>query len=112
MSTSESHPRTITVEGVKLSVRHDELKAHIESRVRYHKDREAFYAKQVDNLQAGRVAETYASNDPISSLRSSQESHKKKAALFQFMAGHLIENAVYILSDHDFSRLELVDAFF
>jgi hypothetical protein len=100
------------IEGLKIKVSSAELKSHIETRAAYHQERAVWYEGQVVNLRSGGVRPEAVSNDPASSLERSAKDHKEKAALFSFMADHIIPNEEYILSENDLSRIELVSRYF
>jgi hypothetical protein len=100
------------IEGIKISLTTEELRKHMQTRIDFHKVKVDFYMKQVAALREGGLSATGHSRDPVAELENGCDTHRKKSALFQFMASHLIPEATYILSEHDFARLELVDGYF
>lgn len=102
----------MTVEGLKITIGSEELKEHILERAKYHRDRAEFYDKQGASLEQGGLSSSLTSNDPVGSLKKSSEQHREKSAYYSFMAGHIIPNEEYILSEGDLSRLELASRYF
>jgi hypothetical protein len=100
------------IQGVQIELTTEQLRDHIAARAEHHRGRAAWYGAQVRQLHAGGVREQRVSNDPVSSLEGSQEEHQRKAALFAFLAEHLIPDETYRLSEHDFTRLEFVDRWY
>ena len=100
------------IEGLKIKVNSAELKAQIESRATYHSERAKWYERQIGNLRAGGVMPGELTSDPVSRLERSAKEHQEKAALFFFMAEHIIPNEEYILDEGDLSFIELYSRYF
>ena len=100
------------IEGLKIEIPTEELRAHIEGRARHHREKAEWYEGQVRNLRAGGLSEHHVSNDPVSSLERSEDSHRERAAFFSFLAEHLIEGETYRLTEDDLARLEFVSRYF
>jgi hypothetical protein len=100
------------IEGIKIDMTCEELRAHVKFRVDHHVKKHNFYAQQVETLSVGREAMANISNDPVTSLKHSMETHKERAAFFNVLAEHLIEGEVYRLSESDLMRLELFSRYF
>ena len=103
------------IEGVKIDITSQELYEHLMERVSYHEEKRDFYKSQAASLKAGHVGEmdkSAISNDPVASLEGSQNRHKEAAALFRFLAEHLVEDEVYRLEERDFTRLEIIKRYF
>lgn len=100
------------IQGVQIELTTGKLREHIAGRVEHHRRKADWYAARLRDLQAGGVREERLTNDPISGLQSSRDEHARKAALFGFLAANLVPDEVYRLSEHDFTRLELVDRWY
>jgi hypothetical protein len=99
---------TAMIEGLKIKVSSAEVKSHLESRANYHGERADWYASQVANLRAGGVHAEDVSHDPVTGLEDRTKNHREKAALFTFMAEHVIPDEEYILAEEDLVRIELM----
>mgnify|MGYP001579715992 CR=1 FL=1 len=100
------------IEGIKIDMETETLRRHVQERADFHKAKSRWYDKQVDSLKAGIAAQTNVSNDPVSSLERSRESHRERATFFQIICDHLVPNEVYRLSEGDLARLELFSRYF
>ena len=104
------------IEGIKIEMTTTELKTHVVERVKFHKGKAVWYAKQATNLRAGRsdgmMSASNMTNDPVTSLVRSREEHEKRATYFALVAKHLIPNETYRLSESDLSRLEFASQYF
>ena len=103
----------MSIEGIKISMTTEKLRAHLQKRIEHHKGKAVFYTDQVKKLRENGVSENQGvSNDPTRSLQNSAEDHTGRAGLFSVLAEHLIPNETYILGDHDLTRLELISRHF
>ena len=101
------------IEGLKFEISYTELRSHIQSRGEYHKEQAKFYHTQAGSLREGGLQQIqFVSNDPVSSLENSEKTHMERAAFFFFMAEHLVPDSVYILSEQDLTRIELISKYF
>ena len=100
------------IDGIKIDVKSDELRAHIQMRAIHHDNKAKWYNDQIRGLKSGGIAESGNSNDPVGSLQNSMRNHQEKFALFQFMADHIVPDEVYRLAESDLSRLEFVSRYF
>ena len=100
------------IEGLKIDIEADELKAHLDSRAEYHEGKAKFYGEQVASLKAGGVGAVAQSNDPVSSLQSSAKQHKDRAGFYRFMSEHIILGETYRLDESDLGRLEIVARYY
>jgi hypothetical protein len=99
------------IEGLRVDLTSEELTTHLHLRGVKHAEKAAEYEKQVVAVSELQPA-SGASNDPVQSLRMSAQQHRAKAALFDFLAKHIVPNETYRLSEQEFIRLEFVDAVF
>jgi hypothetical protein len=100
------------IEGLKMEVQSSELREHLLKRAEHHAERRDFYVRQAGALHEGGVEEQQATNDPVTSLRTSAKSHGEREAFFRFMAEHIIPNERYVLSEQDLIRIEIVSRYF
>lgn len=112
-----------TVEGLKLSITSQQLKALCQQRVEYHTNRAEFCAKKAerekeDSAELDQLADQaveqmkYANSMPLMSRATTwtqqAKHHTDRATVFKFMAGHLVQNASYILGEDDLRKLEVL----
>jgi uncharacterized coiled-coil DUF342 family protein len=98
------------IEGVKVQLTTAELRNRLESLRAEHREKADSYAEQLDKLGELEV-ERNVSLDPTTTLRNRRDEHAKKAAFFAFISDHLVENAVYELSERDLYELELLSRY-
>lgn len=105
---SEDEP---VIHGLKILISGGELEQHLRAKVEYHTTKAAGYARQVDGISELQDddANVYQSNDPKQGLMNSANIHRNKAALFTFMADHLITGANYMLDESDLLRVEIME---
>lgn len=106
------------IEGLKLDVNGPELVMHLNDRAGVHEKKAEIYAKQIgaikqaeDEDEDERDAWANASNDPKADLRRRMRDHQRKAGMFRFMAGHVLVDEIYRLSEQDLTRLELISQY-
>lgn len=105
---SEDEP---VIHGLKILISGGELEQHLRTKVDYHTEKAVGYSEQltsIEELQRG-DANNYQSNDPRQGLANSAAIHRNKAALFTFMADHLITGANYMLDESDLLRVEIME---
>ncbi len=95
------------IKGIEIEISAADLQKHLSERANYHAGKEEFYKGQVASLQKGMTENQNVSNDPISSLKRSAESHGNKRAFFQFIADHIITGETYRLNEEDLARMEV-----
>lgn len=100
------------IEGLKISVPSDELKAHLQDRSDYHDERASFYKHQVRNLTEGGVDRSGATLDPVSSLEQQEKQHRNKQAFFKFLANHIIPKEDYLLTERELEAIEIFSRYF
>ena len=100
------------IEGLKVSVSSDELKAHLQNRSIHHSGRASFYKQQVKHLTEGGVDRSGATMDPVSSLEQQEKKHKEKQAFFKFLADHIIPVEDYLLTERDLEAIEIFSRYF
>lgn len=97
------------IEGLKFDISADEMKDHFEERMGYHVARKDWYLGQVSNLEKGLAEpQQYTQGDPVKNLKDSAEGHLKKAAFFQFLFEHIIEDETYRLEQDELVKLEFI----
>ena len=96
------------IEGLKIELSSDNLRAHLLKRAEHHRQKAALYGEKVASLKSNGVEAQAMTNDPIHSLLSSQRSHAQSAAFFQGFADNLVPNERYRLGEHDLSRIEFL----
>jgi len=94
------------IEGLKIELPSNEIRVHLEVKARAHREKQATYEKQVEELKAIGVGKQAQTMDPLSTLQNSAASHAKRAEFFEFMAKRIIPNETYRLQEHDLERLE------
>jgi hypothetical protein len=94
------------IEGVKFSVSGSEMKAHLESRVRFHRERAEFYEQQKEQFASAPTADM--SNDPVRGLKEAGKRHYERAELFSFYAAHTPVEETFRLSEHELQSLEFI----
>ena len=129
----------VLVEGVKIDVKADEMKAVLGKRAEYHQKRAEWYEAQLKSLREAQGAiaakivadagdeedEEMAANlsnayskgsnfrgeSPIDQLASKVKTHRARQAYFRFMSEHVIPNTTYRLKEDDLTRLELLSQY-
>lgn len=99
------------VEGLWIEMSSDKLQKLFDGRVKYHRERSAWYKAQADVIERG-TEQLLISNNPVQSLRSSQKSHEDKAAFYTVLAENIIPNEVYRLNEQNCIRIELYAQYF
>ena len=97
------------IEGLKIEISSDNLRAHLLKRAVHHRQKAALYGEKIDSLKSSGVEVQAMSNDPIHSLQSSQRTHAQSAAFFQGFADNLVPNERYRLNEHELSRIEFLN---
>lgn len=100
----------VTITGVKVHIKSDELRAHLKARAEAHRSRCNAFEKSAKDLLAEAADEERAgkgSGGPVAGLNSSADQHRKKALYFEFLAGHLVADAQYELTEQDMINLEI-----
>lgn len=100
------------IEGLKIDVTSEELKAHLDERVKYHREKADWYASQIDALRSGGLEHGRGSNDPLASLDISLKAHRDKVSYFGFLAQHLVIGETYRLSQDDLAAIEVASRYF
>lgn len=102
---------TTLIEGLKVDISSEELKAFLLDKADYHGKKAEAYAEQakgVKNLQEEDEPESMRfSNSPSHSLRQSAESHARRFRFYAFLAQHVIPNATYRLTEQDMAFIEM-----
>lgn len=101
------------IEGLKVTIKGDELRSLCVTRSNHHTNREAFYVqKQKDlagiNLHDGRSS----GRDPADDLKNKAEGHNSSAAELQFIADHIVLDETYILDRADLAKLGIGKSFY
>ena len=97
------------IEGLRFDVTSEELKVHLEKKLRHHRERVAFYKDKAQALQAGGAEPAgYTGGDPVQSLREKAAQHQNRVELFDFLRGHLIPGETYRLEENDLLKLEII----
>jgi hypothetical protein len=97
------------IEGLKVSIPTDDLRALCLQRADHHRDRAVTYAEQVRNLTAAEVEEMdYTNGDPIRALRDKQAEHEDQERELRFTARYLKDNEEYLLDDAALRQLGVV----
>jgi len=102
----------VVIEGIKIEMSTAELRDHVQARADFHEAKAKWYRDHAASLREGRDPELNLSNDPVSSLERSRESHEQKAAYFKIIAKYLIASETYRLAETDLARLEFSSAYF
>lgn len=100
------------IDGIKIDMQSAELKAHVDARADFHRVKAKWYREHAEGLRQGHAEAPNLSNDPVSSLERSRESHEQKCAYFEVISKYLIAGETYRLSETDLARLEFAAAYF
>ena len=97
------------IEGLHIDIGSRELGQHLELRAEHHAAKARAYEQQAASVRelgagAGNLGQ---SNDPSSSLAQSAATHAARASFFLFIAGHIVPNETYRLSEADLIRIEI-----
>lgn len=109
------------IEGLQFQIRSDELQTRLLERAKYHQTRAATKEAELPALKeslerikgmptemtAMKMSSSSTLETPIERLEQEIKRHRRSAAFFEFIAGHLFQD-VYKLSVRDLSDLELV----
>jgi hypothetical protein len=95
------------IEGFKIDVPGAEMRAHLNKRAVYHREKADAYTLQADGVAALKPA-SGQSNDPVANLQQSASQHHQKYALFSFMAEHVVPDTTYRMSERDLVYTEIV----
>lgn len=99
------------IEGLKYDVTSEEIVQHVTARANYHKDREAWYSSQIEELEKGMAEpQEYTNGDPIRNLKDTRSRHTNKREIFEFLAAHTIPNETYRLLERDLADLEMISS--
>ena len=140
MTAATSKAPLPIVEGIRLQITYESLKAHLVKRAKYHEQRgkhwlkkaeeavEAFNKTAKERIQfetdlqeeeeglggGGKFSSNYVrqSTDPGSNEMGIARTHRNKYVYFMFIADHLIEDRMYELQETDLTRLELASNYF
>lgn len=110
------------IEGIKLDISTDELRAHLTARSEHHAARREHYlAEYKRKTQSVISAEELMDSDEgfastSNSIRSDDmgyaKHHRAKASFFKFVAQYLIPSETYRLSESDLAKFELAAGMF
>jgi hypothetical protein len=106
------------IEGIKLQLSTEEIRKTVQERIEYHQ-RKADWAKteakrlQPDQDDLDDEAEsigkyTNSTNNPVVSLKQTAKHHRDRATYFRFIEAHLVPNEIYVLTEEDLRRLEVL----
>ena len=102
------------IEGIKIELASAELREHLGGRAEHHRKKAESYEGQVVGLKE--VADgdevRFHSANVVDTLQNKVREHRSKAALFSFLAEHLIPDETYRLSENDLTRIEIVSRYF
>lgn len=102
------------IEGLKVRVNGEEIKAICLSRAKYHTEKAEWYKKQIQVFEQAKesLPEGFenmgTSNNSIPSMKQSVSKHTDKANWFNFVAEHLFAEQ-YQLSTGDMNQLEITE---
>jgi hypothetical protein len=94
------------IEGIKFFVSGHEMKAHLETRVKWHRERSEFYEQQKEQFASAPTASM--TNDPVAGLKEAGKRHRDRADLFAFYATHVPLEETFRLSEHELQALEFI----
>jgi hypothetical protein len=110
----------MAIQGLKLSMSSDELKATMLKRIEYHQEKadwlntelkrlEPELAKFGDDAQAqGKFSTSNRIGGVAENFKQEYARHTDKVTLFKFMSEHVIANETYILDENDLRKLEVL----
>jgi hypothetical protein len=94
------------IEGIKVTVKGEELRSLCRIRAEHHYDRSRAYTTQIDSMLANRIeGMAYTNGDPIKALQDRQSTHDNEAAELLFIADHLESAEKYLLNSADLQKL-------
>ena len=99
------------IEGVKVNVSGRELKAHLEQRSLFHKEKAESYQKQYDSIVQVRAENPTVSGDPTMFLKGEANTHRQKAQMFAFLAGHIDPDETFRITGYELIQLEFTETF-
>ena len=98
------------IEGLKVTVNGDELKELALKQAAFHKERIAFYTKQLDAFNA--IADQGRQNDsrqsPVDATKQKIKEHTVKADYIHFVSSHLVASEEYLLSESDLIQIGVI----
>ena len=93
------------IEGLKVTVKAEELRDLCIKRADHHESRAAVYEKQVAEMKRDRVeAAPFTNGDPVAALESRRETHASEGKELRFIADHLAAGE-YLLGKEDLHKL-------
>jgi hypothetical protein len=95
------------IEGMKLRISSDDLRAHLREREEYHRGRQEFYAGQGRQLTEAGEQPQNLTNDPVKAMTDRAAHHRGRADAFATWGRYLIPDEVYQLDNSELSRLEM-----
>jgi hypothetical protein len=102
----------LVIEGLKVELKTEELRAHLETRAQHHEKREAEFAAEVkrvgDAMEGMGPGHSTMGEGLKGAAKRHRDEHASKATFFALLARHLVEGEVYRLDDSDLSRLEFL----
>lgn len=107
------------IDGLKLQISSDELKALSMSRADYHSKKSQWFEGKAKELgpELGEMndrapdIQKYSSNNRagvLEELETKARHHKDRSTYFRFMAEHVVPNETYSLAKEDLSQLEVI----
>jgi hypothetical protein len=94
------------IEGLKVTIKGDELISLCRSRASHHRERAAKYAEQVKSMESDQIeGMNYTNGNPIQSLKDRQVTHNSEADELDFIAAHLVTIESYLLGRDDLAKL-------
>ena len=94
------------IEGLKVTVKGDELRTLCLKRASHHQERSAVYSQQVDSMRASNIeGMPHTNGDPVSALNSKKQQHESEAEELIFIADHLKLMEEYLLDSAALQKL-------
>jgi hypothetical protein len=94
------------IEGLKVTVNGVELRLICHKRAKYHQERAAKYAEQIESMKEGQIeGMAYTNGDPIRSLQDRLVQHEAEESEMRFIEDHIALNESYLLGKEDLVKL-------
>lgn len=105
---------TQVIEGLKVTVGGKEVAELATKQAKFHTERAAFYAKQVElyaGIQGGGGSLTTSHQDPKEAAQHKRQEHQGKADHLIFIAGHVKADAEYLLDSSALSTIGVLKGY-
>jgi len=97
------------IEGLKVCIPAQDLRALCQTAADHHAERAATYAQQIDSLKTAAVEGLHLTGgDPVEALTERRDDHVKDEVELRFLAKYIKEGEEYLLNREELASLKLL----